>query len=75
MCLGIPGRVVGWVEGQPDLARVDVAGRERAVNVGLLQPDLPQIGEWIVIHSGFAMDRIDEEAAKRSLAFLTEYTA
>jgi hydrogenase expression/formation protein HypC len=75
MCLGIPGRVVGWVDGQPDLARVDVAGRVRAVNVGLLQPDLLQIGEWIVIHSGFAMDRIDEETARRSLSFLADYTA
>ena len=75
MCLGIPGRVVGWIEGQPALAQVDVAGRVRAVHVGLLAPDLPKIGEWIVIHSGFAMDRIDEETAKRSLAFLSDYTA
>jgi len=75
MCLGIPGRVVGWVEGQPDLARVEVAGHVRAINVGLLQPDLPQVGEWIVIHSGFAMDRIDEATAKQSLAFLADYTA
>jgi hydrogenase expression/formation protein HypC len=75
MCLGIPGRVVGRIEGQPELARVDVAGLVRAVNVGLLAPDLPEVGEWIVIHSGFAMDRIDEETAKRSLEFLMEYTA
>ena len=74
MCLGIPGRVVGWIEGQPELARVDVAGRERAVHVGLLAPDLPQVGEWIVIHSGFAMDRIDEATARQSLAFLADYT-
>jgi Hydrogenase maturation factor len=47
----------------------------RAVHVGLLAPDLPKLGEWIVIHSGFAMDRIDEETAKRSLAFLSDYTA
>lgn len=75
MCLGIPGRVVGWVDGQPDLAQVDVAGRVRAVNVGLLQPDLPKVGEWIVIHSGFAMDRIDEATARKSLEFLADYTA
>jgi hydrogenase expression/formation protein HypC len=75
MCLGIPGRVVGWIEGQPELAQVDVAGRVRAIHVGLLAPNLPKIGEWIVIHSGFAMDRIDEDTAKRSLEFLTEYTA
>ena len=75
MCLGIPGRVVGWIEGQPELAQVDVAGRVRAVHVGLLAPDLPKVGEWIVIHSGFAMDRIDEATAKQSLAFLSDYTA
>ena len=74
MCLGIPGRVVGWIDGQPDLAQVDVAGRVRAVHVGLLSPDLPRIGDWIVIHSGFAMDRIDEETARQSLAFLADYT-
>ena len=74
MCLGIPGRVVGWIEGQPELAQVDVAGRVRAINVGLLSPDLPQVGEWIVIHSGFAMDRIDDATARQSLAFLADYT-
>lgn len=75
MCLGIPGRVVGWVDGQPELAQVDVAGRVRAVHVGLLAPDLPKVGEWIVIHSGFAMDRIDEATARQSLAFLADYTS
>jgi hydrogenase maturation factor len=43
MCLGIPGRVVGWVEGQPDLARVEVAGHVRAITSGCSQPDLPQV--------------------------------
>ena len=75
MCLGIPGRVVGWVDGQPELAQVDVAGRVRAVHVGLLAPDLPKVGEWIVIHSGFAMDRIDEATARQSHAFLADYTS
>jgi hydrogenase expression/formation protein HypC len=75
MCLGIPGRVVGWVDGQPELAQVEVAGRVRAIHVGLLAPDLPKVGEWIVIHSGFAMDRIDEATARQSLAFLADYTA
>jgi len=72
MCLGIPGRVVDWVEGQPDLAHV--AGVVRPINMYLLNEDPPAPGDWIVIHSGFAMDRIDEAQARRSLEFLEGYT-
>jgi hydrogenase expression/formation protein HypC len=74
MCLGIPGRVVDWMEDPPDLANVDVAGVVRPINMYLLLEDPPAPGDWIVIHSGFAMDRIDEAQAKRSLEFLEGYT-
>lgn len=74
MCLGIPGRVVDWREDEPDLANVDVAGVVRPINMYLLNEDPPAPGDWIVIHSGFAMDRIDEAQARRSLEFLSTYT-
>lgn len=74
MCLGIPGRVVDWREDEPDLANVDVAGVVRPINMYLLNEDPPSPGDWIVIHSGFAMDRIDEAQARKSLEFLSTYT-
>jgi hydrogenase expression/formation protein HypC len=74
MCLGIPGRVVDWREDEPDLANVDVAGMVRPINMYLLNEDPPAPGDWIVIHSGFAMDRIDEAQARKSLEFLSTYT-
>lgn len=70
MCLGIPGRVVEMVEGYADqLALVDVVGKERQVNVGMLE-ETPRSGDWILIHMGFAMEVIDEAGAQKALAGL-----
>ena len=68
MCLGIPGRVIRRLDGYAgQLALVDVAGEERKVNVGMLDdPDIAP-GDWIVIHMGFAMDRVDEAGARRAM--------
>lgn len=75
MCLGIPGRVVTLDEHDPMLATVDVAGVRRQVNITCIVSDdhPPQacIGEWVLIHVGFAMMRIDEAEAKRTLDVLT----
>lgn len=73
MCLAIPGRVVAIVDEGNRLAKVDVAGVQRSVNVGLLDDDegggvLP--GHWVLIHVGFAMSRVDEEEAHAQLALL-----
>ena len=70
MCLGIPGEVVELVPGQPDLARVDVSGVKRVINVGLLSDEPPAPGDWVLIHVGFALSKIDEEEAASALAFL-----
>ncbi|HTP14465.1 MAG TPA: HypC/HybG/HupF family hydrogenase formation chaperone [Streptosporangiaceae bacterium] len=70
MCLGIPGEVIGFLPGQPDLARVDVSGVRRVINVGLLADDPPEPGQWVLIHVGFALSRIDEDEAAAALAFL-----
>ena len=68
MCLAIPGRVVEIVDETNRLARVDVAGVQRNVNVGLLDADEP--GDWVLIHVGFAMSKVDEEEARATLRLL-----
>ena len=69
MCLGIPGEVIELLE-QPDLARVDVSGVRRVINIGLLADDPPVPGEWVLIHVGFALSKIDEAEAAAALSFL-----
>lgn len=70
MCLGIPGQVLEFLPDQPDLARVDISGARRVINVGLLADDPPEPGEWILIHVGFALSKIDESEAAAALEFL-----
>jgi hydrogenase expression/formation protein HypC len=70
MCLGIPGEVVELLPDRPDLAKVDVSGVKRAINVGLLEGEALQPGDWILIHVGFALSKIDQEEAKAALEFL-----
>jgi hydrogenase expression/formation protein HypC len=68
MCLAIPGRVMEIVDEPNALAKVDVAGVQRTVNVGLL--DDAAVGDWVLIHVGFAISRVDEEEAEATLALL-----
>ena len=70
MCLGIPGEVVEILVDREDLAMVDVSGVKRAINIGLLDKDEVGPGDWILIHVGFALSKIDEEEAKAALEFL-----
>jgi hydrogenase expression/formation protein HypC len=65
MCLAIPGQIVDMVDQANRLARVDVAGVQRTINVGLLDDDGRGVGpgDWVLIHVGFAMSRVDEEEA------------
>lgn len=70
MCLGIPGEVVEISEDRPDLAKVDVSGVRRPINIGLLEDDPPKVGEYVLIHVGFALSKIDEDEAKAALEFL-----
>jgi hydrogenase expression/formation protein HypC len=55
---------------QPDLAKVDVSGVRRNINIGLITEDDPQPGDWILIHVGFALSKIDEAEAKAAMDFL-----
>lgn len=66
MCLGIPGRIVDMV-GNGEFARVDVAGVVREINVALLDgPFVP--GDYILIHSGFALERMTADEARDALS-------
>jgi hydrogenase expression/formation protein HypC len=70
MCLGIPGEVVELLDDRPDLAKVDVSGVRRAINIGLLSDEKLEPGDWVLIHVGFALSKIDEQEAKAALDFL-----
>jgi hydrogenase expression/formation protein HypC len=70
MCLGIPGEVVELYPERSDLAKVDVNGVKRAINIGLLEDENIQPGDWVLIHVGFALSKIDEDEAASALAFL-----
>jgi hydrogenase expression/formation protein HypC len=72
MCLGIPGQILEIMTDHPDLARVDVSGVRRAINVGLLEDEQLEVGDWILIHVGFALSKIDETEAKAALQFLED---
>ncbi len=71
MCLGIPGQVVEKVEGYAgQLALVDVVGVERKINLGMLEDQDVHPGEWVLIHMGFAIERIDAAGAESAMAGL-----
>lgn len=63
MCLAIPGRIIEISPDNPDSALVDVVSVRRRVDLGLLQDDRPQAGDWVLIHVGFAMSKISEQDA------------
>jgi hydrogenase expression/formation protein HypC len=62
VCLAIPGQILEVVDESNRLARVDVAGVQRNVNIGLL--DDVGVGDWVLIHVGFAISQVDEEEAR-----------
>jgi hydrogenase expression/formation protein HypC len=73
MCLAVPGQVLEFVDELNRLARVEVAGVQRNVNVGLLDgPDAPRVGDWVLIHVGFALSKVDEEEARATLRLLEQ---
>jgi hydrogenase expression/formation protein HypC len=68
VCLAIPGRIVELIDEPNKLARVDVAGVRRTVNVGLL--DDIGVDDWVLVHVGFAISMVDEEEARATLRLL-----
>lgn len=72
MCLAIPGQVIELVDAANYIAKVEVAGVRRNVNVGLLVDDHGGVGpgDWVLIHVGFAISRVDEEEARATRELL-----
>jgi hydrogenase expression/formation protein HypC len=77
MCLAIPGQVVELVDEVNQIARVDVVGVRRNVNVSLLADDGigAQPGDWVLIHVGFALSKVDQEEAYATLQLLEQMGA
>lgn len=74
MCLGIPGQVVEIVDVEQHRAIAEVDGVRREINIGLVLGDEGGIavGDYVLIHVGFAMSKIDEEEAAQTLQFVKE---
>jgi hydrogenase expression/formation protein HypC len=70
MCLAIPGQIVEFHAPGTDLATVDVSGVRRRINIGLLEGQEVAIGDWVLIHVGFAMNKIAEEQAREQMRML-----
>jgi hydrogenase expression/formation protein HypC len=78
VCLAIPGQIVEMVDELNRLAQVDVAGVRRTVNIGLLDEDADggaAPGDWVLIHVGFALSKVDEEEARATLRLLEQMGA
>jgi hydrogenase expression/formation protein HypC len=77
VCLAIPGQIVELLEGDDQLALVDVVGVRRTINVTLLGDGAQgaQPGDWVLIHVGFALSKVDEEEALATLRLLEQMGA
>ena len=73
MCLAIPGKIVEIIDAENFIAKVEVGGVRRGVNIGML--DDIKIGDWVLVHVGFAMSKIDEKEAAETLRTLQELGA
>ncbi len=70
MCLGIPGQIIDIVDDENSIAKVDVSGVRRNVSVALVRPEGIEPGDWVLIHVGFAMSKIDEVEAHETMKAL-----
>jgi hydrogenase expression/formation protein HypC len=76
MCLGIPGKILKIDDHAKKLATVDVSGVRRQINIACIVNEHHSVddcvGDWVLVHVGFAMSRIDEHEAAETLKILTE---
>lgn len=68
MCVGVPAQVVRLIDARQAL--VDVTGMQRVIDASLVMPDGLAVGDWVLLHVGFAMATIDEDEARRQLDFI-----
>ncbi len=72
MCLAIPGKIVEIVDETNQIAKVEVGGVKRNINIGMLDKEEARIGDYVLIHVGFAMSKVDEQEAEETLRVLKE---
>jgi len=72
MCLAIPGKIVEIVDVENRIAKVEVGGVKRNINIGMLPDDETHVGDYVLIHVGFAMSKVDEQEAQETLRLLKE---
>jgi hydrogenase expression/formation protein HypC len=74
MCMGVPGRIVSYLDEEQALATAEVNGQLRRVNLALLADDggLPETGSWVLVHLGFGMSRLTPDEAAETTSFLSE---
>lgn len=72
MCLAIPGKIVELLDDQNQYAMIDVSGVKRKVNISLLSNEGLNVNDWVLIHVGFAMNKISEKEATEQLQLLQE---
>jgi len=70
MCLGIPAQITEFSDKHEHLVRAEVSGVVRIINIGLLEEEALAPGDWVLVHVGFAMSKIDEKEAALALASL-----
>lgn len=74
MCLGIPGKIVEIIDEDLTIAKAEVSGVRRNINIGLVHYDEErvEIGDWVLIHVGFALSKIDEAEARATIKALED---
>lgn len=72
MCLAIPGKIVEIVDAENQIAKVEVGGVKRNINIGMLPENETHVGDYVLIHVGFAMSKVDEQQADETLRLLRE---
>lgn len=72
MCLAIPGKIIEFIDLENSIAKVEIGGVKRNINTALLDPTEIKIGDYVLVHVGFAMNKIDERQAQETLRLLQE---
>ena len=72
MCLAIPGKIVEILDVENRIAKVEVGGVRRNINIGMLPENDTNVGDYVLIHVGFAMSKVDEHEAEETLRLLKE---
>ncbi|HYP26804.1 MAG TPA: HypC/HybG/HupF family hydrogenase formation chaperone [Blastocatellia bacterium] len=72
MCLAIPAKIVEIVDEENQIAKVEVGGVKRNINIGMLERGEVSVGDYVLIHVGFAMSKVDEREAEETLRLLRD---